>query len=86
MDIDAAKRAGKTPVSCYRCRKVGHISRECPTGFNIRHLTRDDIEVLMEQLSTQLDMMNVAARSEQLSEEPEESGHLSEEDFPKGSR
>jgi len=49
MDVDANKSKA-LPVSCYRCGKPGHISRECPTRFDIRHMTSDEREDWLEGL------------------------------------
>ena len=84
MDIDAAKQTAKPPVTCYRCGGVGHITKDCPTGFDIRHLGRDDIDVLIQQLNTRLDCMDIAA-ADSLTE-VSEAELEARQDFLKGGR
>jgi hypothetical protein len=50
MDINAAKCAGKIPGACYRCSEFGHRARDCLTGFDIRLMSADDWEELLEDL------------------------------------
>ena len=76
MDIDAARRKAMPTMSCFRCRKVGHLSKECPDQFNVRTLSIDELE---EMLQDRLAQLNVAS--------PEPSALILKEseleDFPK---
>ena len=50
MDINAAKRRGNLPSSCYRCGEPSHVSHDCPQPFDIRVMSADDREDLIQSL------------------------------------
>jgi hypothetical protein len=72
MDIDAAKRGGKVPGACYRCGEIGHRARDCPTGFDIRQMSSDDRDQLLEDLLALKDASNSRAGSTEGTEDAED--------------
>ena len=49
MDINA-QRARQALLTCRCCGGPGHFARDCPTGFDIRLLSQDDRDNLLESL------------------------------------
>ena len=76
MDIDAAKRYGKLPPTCFRCGRSGHVVRDCPQPMDIRTMGREEVDFLMGHLSARMDEIDLTP-----SEISEGLPELSEEDF-----
>ncbi|KAF5383726.1 hypothetical protein D9615_003683 [Tricholomella constricta] len=53
MDVDRMRdRVAPADDHCFRCKKKGHFSRDCPLRWDVRHMLDDKLEVLiMERLA-----------------------------------
>ena len=51
MDVDVTRKARSLPLrGCYRCRDVNHVVRDCPHCLDVRQLTTEQWEELIEDL------------------------------------
>lgn len=56
MDVDLLRKKVSLPVLCFRCGKPGHLGRECPDRFDVRSLSIDELQVILEDRFAQLDV------------------------------
>ena len=71
MDVDAVRKACSLPPrGCYRCREANYLVRNCPHHLDVRKLTMEQQEELIEDLMALKDVV-----------EEEEVGPSLEEDF-----
>jgi hypothetical protein len=66
MDIDASKRKPLSDASCYRCKRTGHWAKDCPDRFDVRQLSNDELQEILQDRLVKLDV--VAEDSDQHAE------------------
>jgi hypothetical protein len=76
-----------TPESYYRCHQSGHISQDFPLHYDIRHLTIDEEDKMIEQIMADHDAAMAARAASPHSEDRKVMEYeVSDEDFVWSSR
>jgi Retrotransposon gag protein/Zinc knuckle len=57
MDVDALRKRSSLPPGCYRCGDLGHYSRNCPKPVDVRTLTVDELQEILEDRMAELDVV-----------------------------
>ena len=55
MDLDAAKKR-VMELLCYRCNLPGHFGKNCPTRFDVRMMSTDELQEVLENRMVLLDV------------------------------
>jgi hypothetical protein len=58
MDIDASRRSAPLPPTCYRCKKPGHRSPDCPMRFDVRMLSVNELERVLGERMAEMDKVS----------------------------
>jgi len=56
MDVDAIRKRSTLPPGCFRCGEPGHFSRNCPKPIDVRTLSVDELQEILEDKLAQLDV------------------------------
>ena len=55
MDLDVSRKTSTNPL-CFRCKGPGHFGKDCPTRFNVRTMTLDELQEVLDIRLAQLDV------------------------------
>ena len=59
MDIDANRKRNPISLTCFRCGKSGHKVPDCPLQYDIRALSTDKLEAILEARLAKRDVVSV---------------------------
>jgi hypothetical protein len=65
MEIDVSRKTAPAPPVCFRCHKPGHIKTECPLRFDVRHMSIEEKEDMIQQLLAEKDAAEAATQAEE---------------------
>jgi len=69
MDVDAVRKTRSLPLrGCYRCGEANHLVKDCPHRLDVRRLTAEQREELIEDLMA----LKNAVEEEEVCSAPEE--------------
>jgi len=69
MDVDTVRKTRPTPPrGCYQCREPNHLVKDCPHHLDVRRLTAEQWEELIEDLMA----LKNAVTEEEVGSSPEE--------------
>ncbi|KDR64956.1 hypothetical protein GALMADRAFT_82488 [Galerina marginata CBS 339.88] len=58
MDIDAARKKSALPQNCRRCGELGHWANDCPHRYDVRHMSTDEVQNVLEDMLARLDVVS----------------------------
>lgn len=58
MDIDTNRRRSPISLTCFRCGKTGHKVPDCPLQYDIRTLSTDELEAILEARLAKRDVVS----------------------------